>query len=157
MNTNKEELGMKRNQSRWIAVLLGVFLAAGAVLQGADKKTPDGTVRLSEGSIAAGIGWSWGHGTLNYKGKSYRFKVEGLSVGEVGVSKAEATGNVYDLKNLDDFDGVYGAAGAGIAVQEGKGATALINDKKVQIVLTSVTKGASLKVAAEGLKIKLEK
>jgi hypothetical protein len=146
-----------RNQNRWIAALLGAFLIAAAVMQGADKKTPDGTVKLSEGSIAAGIGWSWGHGTLNYKGKSYRFKVEGLSVGDVGVSKAEATGNVYDLKNLEDLDGVYAAAGADIAVQEGKGATALINDKKVQIVLTSVTKGASLKVAAEGLKIKLEK
>ena len=107
--------------------------------------------------MAAGIGWSWGHGTLHYKGKDYKFKIEGLTVGEVGMTTAKATGNVYDLKNLEDFDGVYGAAGAGIAVQEGKGATALINTKKVQIVLTSQTKGANLKVAAEGLKVKLEK
>jgi hypothetical protein len=35
----------------------------------AEKKTPDGTVRLSEGSVAVGIGWSWGHGTLSFKGK----------------------------------------------------------------------------------------
>ena len=138
------------------AVLAIVGLGWASESYGADKK-PDATVKLSEGSVAAGIGWSWGHGTLNYQGKSYRFKIEGLTVGEVGMTKAEATGNVYDLKNLEDFDGVYGAAGAGIAVQEGKGATALINPKKVQIVLTSTTKGASLKVAAEGLKIKLEK
>ena len=157
MSTKKEELGMTRNRTRWIAILLGAFLVAGVAVQGADKKTPDGTVKLSEGSVAVGIGWSWGHGTLNYKGKSYRFKVEGLSVGEVGVTKAEATGNVYDLKNLEDFDGIYGAASAGIAVQEGKSATAVINPKSVQIVLTSITKGASLKIAAEGLKIKLEK
>ena len=76
MRTKKEELGMTR---RWIAVLLGVFLVAGAVLQGADKKTPDGTVKLSEGSVAAGIGWSWGHGTLNYTGKSYRLRAAGAS------------------------------------------------------------------------------
>ena len=107
--------------------------------------------------MAAGIGWSWGRGALHFQGKTYKFKVEGLSVGEVGVTKAKATGNVYGLKSLDDFDGVYGAAGAEITVQEGKGATALINDKKVQLVLTSVTKGASLKIAAEGLKLKLEK
>ena len=134
-----------------IAGLLAATAASGA------GKEPDGTVTLSEGSVAAGIGWSWGHGTLHYKGKDYKFKVEGLTVGEVGMTRAEATGNVYDLKNLEDFDGVYGAAGAGIAVQEGKGATALINPKKVQIVLTSKTKGATLKVAAEGLKIKIEK
>ena len=143
---------------------VGFVLAAAAIVglgwasasYGADKK-PDATVKLSEGSVAAGIGWSWGHGTLNYQGKSYRFKIEGLTVGEVGMTKAEATGNVYDLKSLEDFNGVYGAAGAGATVQEGKGATALINTKKVQMILTSTTKGASLKVAAEGLKVTIEK
>ena len=150
---------MKRwiKSSRFRGLVLVLLRAAAAAALAADAKKPDGTVTLSEGSVAAGIGWSWGHGTLHFQGKTYKFKVEGLSVGEVGVTKAKATGNVYGLKNLDDFDGVYGAAGAEIAVQEGKGATALINDKKVQVVLTSVTKGASLKIAAEGLKLKLEK
>ena len=137
-----------------VALITG-FLAASAV-SGAGR-TPDATVTLTEGSVAAGIGWSWGHGTLHYQGKDYKFKVEGLTVGEIGMTRAEATGNVYDLKNLEDFDGVYGAAGAGIAVQEGKGATALINPKKVQLVLTSKTKGATLKIAAEGLKVTIEK
>ena len=136
-------------------VVIAGLLAATAVA--AEGRKADATLTLSEGSVAAGIGWSWGHGTLHYQGKDYKFKVEGLTVGEVGMTKAQATGNVYDLKSLDDFDGVYGAAGAGIAVQEGKGATALINPKKVQIVLTSKTKGATLKVAAEGLKVKIEK
>lgn len=135
---------------------LAIALFAGSLIA-AEARKPDATVKLSEGSVAVGIGWSWGHGTLTYQGKTYKFKVEGLSVGEVGVTKAEATGNVYDMKTLEDFDGVYAAAGAGIAVQEGKSATAVINGKKVQIVLTSVTKGANLKIAAEGLKIKLEK
>ncbi len=138
------------------AALAVVALGWTAAAAGADKK-PDATVKLSEGSVAAGIGWSWGHGTLNYQGKSYKFKIEGLTVGEVGMTKAEATGNIYDLKSLEDFNGVYAAAGAGATVQEGKGATALINTKKVQMILTSTTKGASLKVAAEGLKVTLEK
>jgi hypothetical protein len=135
-------------------VIAGLLAAAAGSAAGREA---DGTVTLSEGSVAAGIGWSWGHGTLHYKGKDYKFKIEGLTVGEVGMTKAEATGNVYDLKSLEDFEGVYGAAGTGIAVQEGKGATALINTKKVQLVLTSKTKGATLKIAAEGLKVKLEK
>jgi hypothetical protein len=32
---------------------------------------PDATLRLSGGSFAAGIGFSWGKGTLTYKGKDY--------------------------------------------------------------------------------------
>ncbi len=144
-------------QSSRVAALVLILVTVAAAAFAADAKKADGTVTLSEGSVAVGIGWSWGHGTLHYKGKTYRFKVDGLSVGEVGVTKAKATGSVYDLKSLEDFDGVYAAGGAGITVQEGKGATAVINDKKVQILLTSVTKGASLKIAAEGLKIKIEK
>jgi hypothetical protein len=144
-------------QSFRLGVLVLILVTIAAAAFAADAKKPDATVTLSEGSVAAGIGWSWGHGTLHYQGKTYKFKVDGLSVGDIGVTKAKATGKVYDLKSLDDFDGIYAAGGAGITVQEGKGATALINDKKVQFVLTSVTKGASLKIAAEGLKIKLEK
>src|SRR5262245_17844452 len=34
--------------------------------------------------------FSWGHGTLTYQGKQFRVKVEGLSVGEVGVTQASA-------------------------------------------------------------------
>src|SRR5271154_2015982 len=140
------------------SLVVGVVMAlfAGSAVA-ADAKKPDATVKLSEGSVAAGIGWSWGRGTLNFQGKLYHFKVEGLSVGEVGYTSAKANGNVYNLKSLDDFDGVYAVAGAGVTVEKGSGASAVINDKKAQIVLTRVTKGASLKLAAEGIKIKLEK
>jgi len=142
--------------------MLVVFLLGAGLALGADKKAdqknppPDATLTLSEGSVAAGIGWSWGKGKLMYQGKTHSFKVDGLSVGEVGVTKAKAKGTVYGLKNLEDFDGVYGAASAEITAQEGKGATVVVNPKGVRIVLTSTTTGASLKVAAEGLKFKLE-
>jgi len=106
--------------------------------------------------MALGIGWSWGHGTLTYKGKTHKFKVDGLSVGEVGVTKASAKGNVYDLKNLADFDGVYAAAAAAAAAGKGVGVTVVTNDKGVQLSIKSTTTGASLKLAAEGIKIKLE-
>ena len=139
-------------------LLLGAGLALG-VDKKADQKNPppDATLTLSEGSVAAGIGWSWGKGHLMYQGKTHSFRLEGLSVGEVGVTKAKAEGKVYGLKNLEDFEGVYGAASAEITAQEGQGATVVMNPKGVRIVLTSKTSGASLKVAAEGLKLKLEK
>ena len=30
----------------------------------AEEKTPDATLKLSEGQVAVGIGWSWGKGVL---------------------------------------------------------------------------------------------
>jgi len=135
-------------------ILLG--LLAGSTLVADDKK-PDATVRIHEGTVAAGIGWSWGGGELSYMGKKHRFKISGLSVAEVGVTKAEATGSVYNLKSLDDFDGVYAAAGTEGTAGKGAGVSSLRNDKGVVINLKSETKGANIKIAAEGLKLTLEK
>ena len=147
---------MRRRLNTWVAVGgVLVLLAGSALAQGAKKL--DATVKLSEGSVAVGIGWSWGKGVLTYKGKTYPFKVEGLSVGEVGVTKAEATGNVFSLKKIEDFSGLYRAAGVEGTAVKGAGATALQNDKGVVIELKSMTKGANLKIALEGLKLALEK
>ncbi len=132
-----------------VSLLLGLALA--------QAKKPDATLKLSEGTVAVGIGFSWGKGTLAYKGKNYPVKVDGLSVGEVGVSRATATGNVYNLKNLADFDGNYVAGGAEATVGGGAGVTAMKNQNGVVIQLKSTTQGASLKLAAEGLKLSVVK
>jgi hypothetical protein len=143
---------------RWIVpVVLGAVVALLAVPALAEDKAPDATLRLSEGSVAAGIGWNWGRGELNYKGKTYHFKVSGITVAEVGITKAEASGSVYNLKDVADFDGVYAAAGAEGTAGKGAGVSSLRNSKGVVINLKSETKGANIKVAAEGLKLTIEK
>ena len=86
-----------------VSLLVGLSLA--------QAKKPDATLTLSEGTVAVGIGFSWGKGTLAFQGKTYPVKVEGLSVGEVGVNRASALGSVYSLAKLADFDGNY-VAGA---------------------------------------------
>ena len=146
-------------QRRWtlglavLGVMALVLMGAPAI---ADDKMPDATVRLSEGSVAAGIGWSWGHGEISYQGKTYRIKIDGLSVAEVGITKAEATGTIYNLKDLADINGVYAAAGAEGTAGKGAGVSSLRNAKGVVINLKSETKGADIKIAASGLKITLE-
>ena len=146
---------MKR---RWIVpVLLFAIVALAAPLASAEDKAPDATLRLSEGSVAAGIGWNWGRGTLTYMGKSYNFKVSGVTVAEVGITRAEASGSVYNLKSVDDFNGVYAAAGTEGTVGKGAGVSSLRNAKGVVINLKSETKGANIKIAAEGLKLEIEK
>jgi len=143
---------------RWfvsVALAAVVALLAGPAV--ADEKKPDATIKLSEGTVAAGIGWTWGSGELNYAGKTYKVKIAGLAVAEVGVTKAEATGSVYNLKSIDDFDGVYAAAGTEGTAGKGAGVSSLRNAKGVVINLKSETKGANIKVAAEGLKLTVTK
>ena len=147
---------MQRFKLSIVPTLVAALFAAGLAL-GAEEKKPDATVKIHEGSVAAGIGWSWGGGQLMYAGKTHKFKIQGLTVAEVGVTKAEATGSVYNLKNLDDINGVYAAAGTEGTMGKGAGVSSLRNDKGVVINLKSETKGANIKIAAEGLKITLEK
>jgi hypothetical protein len=48
----------------------------------ASAAAADGTIALSGGKIAAGVGYSWGHGTLIFKGKRYALNVSGIGSGE---------------------------------------------------------------------------
>src|SRR5262249_50030746 len=55
----------------FLTFLILSSVALGSSIARAQEDTPDGTVRLSAGSVAAGIGFSWGGGTLTYQGKEY--------------------------------------------------------------------------------------
>lgn len=145
---------MRRSIVTFVAAAGLVTLLSALAL--AQAKT-DGTLTLSEGSVAAGIGFSWGKGTLTYQGKTYPVKVDGLTVGEVGISRATATGKVTNLKKVADFSGTYTAGSAGATVGGGAGATIMKNQNGVVVELTSTTQGASLKLGAQGLRLTLDK
>jgi hypothetical protein len=116
---------------------------------------PHGTVDLTGGSIAAGIGFSWGHGQLNYGGQSYSFKLSGLSVVDVGAASISAAGQVYNLRNLADFNGNYVAMTAGMAVAGGGSGAYLKNQHGVVIKLHSTEAGLRFNLSAGGLKVTL--
>jgi hypothetical protein len=123
----------------------------------AKSSHPDATVSLSGKSVAAGVGYSWGKGTLRYKGKNYAFAVDGLSVGDVGVSSVTATGSVYHLSKVDDFSGQYTAVSAGATVGGGGGVATMKNANGVVMNLKSTTRGVKLTAAVDGIKVTLEK
>ena len=138
---------------------IGTIAALGfcVMVARAEGKTPDATLRLSGGSVAAGVGVSWGSGTLTYKDKQYPVDVKGLSVGDVGITKIEASGKVYNLKNLDDFNGNYTAVGAGAAAAGGASAAVMKNQNGVTVELVSTTQGLKFAIAAAGVDVKLKK
>jgi hypothetical protein len=78
-----------------LASALGVTTAAAVAQQKGTEAPPDATLTFSGGSIAVGIGYSWGGGTLTFKGQRHDFTANGLNVINVGASSVEATGDVY--------------------------------------------------------------
>jgi len=122
----------------------------------ADSATPDATVSLSATSVAAGIGWVWGSGDLEFKGQGHSFKISGLSVVDAGVSSITATGQVYGLTKVQDFSGNYTVASAGIALGGGAGASYLKNEHGVIIKLVDTEQGIRFDLSGEGMKVKLK-
>ena len=118
-------------------------------------QSPDGVIELSGGSVAIGIGYSWGSGTLIFQGKRYPLKVSGLAVASVGITDYTAAGSVEGLKSADQIQGVYTAVSAGGTLGGGGNIAAMKNQNGVVIHLTSTTQGLSLTLAAEGMKITL--
>jgi hypothetical protein len=147
---------MKRLLKRvvWLLVLpllLSVQLAA------AEDKTPSATVVIDETQIMWIVGGDIGGGTLHFQGKSYKFKTDGLKLGGFGVNRVKLTGDVYNLKNVADFAGVYGVAEAGVTLgNASKGDFAMRNDKGVILHLKTAAQGIALDLGVEGLKITME-
>ena len=142
------------------ATILGgsVYAADGASSAPvADNATPDGTVTLKGGSVAAGIGYTWGRGELNYHSSLHGFTIKGISVVDVGATDFTAAGHVYNLKQLSDFAGNYVAAAAGITVAGGGTATYLKNEHGVVIKLVETNVGLKFNLSADGVHVTLKK
>jgi hypothetical protein len=146
------------NNVKKIAILFLVVGVMTGFTQAASKQAkPDATLRLKGGSFAAGIGFSWGSGTLTYKGKEYPVSVNGVSLGKVGITGSSASGEVYHLKRLQDFEGHYNAGGAGVTVVGGRNAVAMTNENGVKVLLASTSRGVDVTLAGGGVDMKLKK
>lgn len=143
------------NKIKKIGLLLLVSGLITGFAQAAEK--PDATIRISSGSVALGVGWSWGKGTLTYKGKDYPLSVKGLTIGKVGITGATASGEVYHLKTLQDFNGNYTAAGAGITVAGGRSAVTMSNQNGVRVRVISTNRGVDLTLGGAGVEMRLKK
>jgi hypothetical protein len=151
---------MPRMARKMVCLLVLVLLAGGmwSVAVAQEASDLSGTVTVTATSVAAGIGWSWGSGTLTLlDGSQHQFKVSGLDVVAVGIKQATGVGNVYNMKKLEDFEGKYVKAAAGMAVGGGAGATSMRNDKGVVINITGVGQGVDFRLAVSGMDVTLVK
>jgi hypothetical protein len=96
------------------AVFLVVAATSFSLGERGAKSYPVGEVSISTERVSLGIGYTWGHGTLRYKGRDYKFKVNGLNMIGLGFSTLRAKGDVYNMRSLADFPGTYYGVEAGV-------------------------------------------
>jgi opacity protein-like surface antigen len=103
------------------------------------------------------IGGSGGSGALHFRGRTYPLTTGGLDYGLVfGGSKTVLHGRVRNINRPSDVAGVYGAAGAGLAVGRGARAIVLTNQKGAVLELTGRQVGLLANADLSGLAITLK-
>ena len=138
------------------SVVLCGILSVGALAQSAPPPKPSGSINIHQVQIAFIGSGAVGGGTLYFHGRRYPFKLGGLGIGGFGVSTLDATGNVYNLRSLQDFEGVYGQARMGWAVgEQGKGQMWLQNSNGVYLRLKARRQGLALSLGADGMVVRL--
>jgi hypothetical protein len=103
------------------------------------------------------VGAGVGRGVLTYRGRDYRFKISGLSLGlTAGASTSRLVGGASYLHQLSDFAGTYPAVGAGGAWVAGAGGVQLKNEKGVILTLQGGRVGPEIAANISGIRISLE-
>lgn len=133
-----------------LAAVLGLGLSAAAY---ADS----GRVRLTVYKGGWFIGGSGGSGTLTFHGRTYPLSVGGIDAGLVfGGSKTVLRGRVRNIRRPSDVAGVYGAAGAGLAIGGGARAIVLSNQKGAVLEMTGHQFGLMANADLSGLAITMK-
>ena len=138
---------------------LGLFLLVmgfATTAMAAESAQPSGRVSISSRSIAAGVGITWGDGKLTFKGKDYPFTIDGLTLVDFGISRASASGEVYNLTDVAKFAGTYVAAEAGLTLAGGMSGMILRNQDGVIMRIHSTSRGARLQLGTSGLTIRMK-
>ena len=140
---------------------LRTSLIALMVLAGAGASTAaladSGTIRISVIKGGWFIGASGGSGVLNFQGRRYPLSIGGLSYGlTFGASQTDLVGRVTNIRRASDVAGVYGAAGAGLAIGGGAQAIMLRNEKGATLTLSGRQVGLIASADLSGLAIALQ-
>ena len=139
-------------KSSVLRAAFAAFIAFAAVLSPA--RADEGFVTLTIYKAGWIIGGSGGSGVLNFRGRSYGLSTGGLDYGLVfGGSKTVLRGRVSNIFRASDVAGVYGAAGAGLAIGRGARAIVLTNQKGAVLELSGQQVGLMANADLSGLAI----
>ncbi|MGY4504970.1 hypothetical protein ACVWYH_008927 [Bradyrhizobium sp. GM24.11] len=140
---------MPQNPERRVRVLPRIavlLLALGLALHATPSfAQAAGHVRVKIVKAGLLVGGGVGNGTLVYRGKTYPFKITGLSFGiTAGATIGRLDGWASDIREVGDFAGTYSSVGGGFALVGGVSGVHLRNEKGVTIVLQGPKAGLEL-------------
>jgi hypothetical protein len=142
---------------RAMTSLVCVAAFCGSVTFADEEEGLSGTLQLDRESVAVVVGLNRGDGVLRYGGEDIPISVGGVSFPEVGATRGTASGKVYDLDRIDDFDGTYAGTGAGLTLAGGGSAVALKNDKGVTVVFLSANQGLDAELGGTGVRLEIDR
>jgi hypothetical protein len=112
-------------------------------------------VKFVKAGVMAGAGG--GSGVLTYRGRDYRFRVSGVSLGvTAGASVGRFEGWASGIRQLTDFAGTYDSVGGGGALLGGVGGVDLRNEKGVVIALRGPKAGVEFAANLSRISISLK-
>jgi hypothetical protein len=149
---------MTTNRASTVRTLsIGLVLLAATVSLPTVSQAATGSVSLvlTKGGLIVGL--SGGRGVLTFRGRHYKFKISGMSVGAtIGASTTKLVGKAKNLQAPGDIAGSYSTLGASGAVAGGVGAVRLKNKKGVILELGGPQVGLELSAAVGGIRITME-
>ncbi len=75
----------------------------------------------------------------------------------IGLKRDSVHAKIFHLKNAKDLDGTFLAGEVAVTIAGGGSARVMKNQNGVEMHLFSVTMGADLTLAAQGLRVKMDK
>lgn len=120
---------------------------------------PSATLEVASEEMRLIMGGTAGKGVLHFKGTDYPFSYKSASagVGAKMVKEMSATGQVYFLSRIEDFEGQYTAVNSAAMAGASELAVSYKNDKGVLVELKGTVEGVGLSMGAGVATIKLIK
>nr|WP_245472000.1 MULTISPECIES: hypothetical protein [Bradyrhizobium] len=116
-----------------------------------------GHVRVKIVKAGLLVGGGAGTGVLSYRGRSYPFRVTGISLGiTAGATAGRLEGWASGIRDVHDFAGNYSSVGGGGAFVGGVGGVHLRNDNGVVMVLQGPKAGLEMAANLSAITISLK-
>lgn len=143
---------------RWTSTIVATVAVSALIFAGGSSRSlaETGTVSLNVTKVGFIVGIGGGSGTLNFKGRSYRLALGGVSAGTIGAAGAQLVGTAHNLRSPADIAGTYTAASASAAIAGGAKTVVLQNARGVILRLQGRQVGFEASLSLSGLTIAMQ-
>jgi hypothetical protein len=150
--------GTKMLRQKMIAIASSLLILSGVLGATTAVYADNGKISMKLLKAAFVVGGTGGNGTLTFQGKTYPLRIGGLSAGwQISLSAVNLQGNVRNINRPEDIEGIFSAAGAGLAVAAGAKTAVMVNSNGVTLEVIGMQMGVDVSLNLEGLSIKLRR